>query len=71
MVSQESKEKHRIGSLKILEVIAEKRKGKTYEEIYGDKAEEEKEKRRYAGLGKKYSKERIEKVSKSLKGNIP
>jgi hypothetical protein len=71
LVSDDSKERHRIGSLKGLQTVIKNRKGKTYSEIYGDKAEEEKEKRRLAGLGKKYSEERINKVSEALKGKIP
>ena len=71
LVSEESKERHRIGSLKGLQIAMEKRKGKTYSEIYGNNADKEKEKRRLAGLGKKYSEERIKKVSESLKGKIP
>lgn len=50
---------------------AKQRKGKTYEEIYGDKADEEKEKRRQAGLGKKYSEDRIKKSSNARKGVEP
>jgi len=45
-------------------------KGKTYEELYGDRAKEEKEKRRQALLGKKHSKERRIKSGKSHKGQI-
>lgn len=44
---------------------------KTYKEIYGDKAEEQKEKRRQALLGKKHTKERCKNISKSSKGKIP
>ncbi len=46
-------------------------KGKTYEELYGDRANEEKEKRRKALLGKKFSKERIKKCSEAHKNSIP
>jgi hypothetical protein len=53
---EESKERHKIKSTNTLKKISEKRKGKTYEEIYGvEKAKKEKEKRRLAGLGKDYS----------------
>jgi len=69
---EESKEKHRLGSIKISKINVEKRKGKTYIEIYGeDRAKEEKEKRRIAGLGKTFSVERINKISQSLKGKSP
>lgn len=71
LASKESKEKHRIGGLRVSKINIEKRKGKTYEEIYGDRAEEEKEKRKQAGLGKKYSKERIQKSAETRKGSIP
>jgi hypothetical protein len=68
LITEESKEKHKLGSLKAGQITIEKRKGKTYKDIYGDKADEEKEKRRVAGLGKKYSYERVKKVSCALKG---
>lgn len=71
LASNESKIKHKIGALKGTKIMSEERKGKTYEEIYGDKADEEKEKRKQAGLGKKYSEERRINISESLKGNIP
>lgn len=71
LTSTESKIKHKIGCLKNGKIMTEKRKDKTYEEIYGDKADEEKEKRRQAGLGKKYSEERRINISNSLKDNIP
>jgi hypothetical protein len=51
--------------------IGKRTKGKTYEELYGDKAEEQKEKRRQALLGKKRPKEVCEKMSNSLKGKNP
>ena len=69
--NEESIRKHKIGSKKGTDKANLLRKGKTYEEIYGDKSEDEKEKRRLAGLGKKYDKERNLKVSQSLKGKIP
>jgi len=47
------------------------KKGKTYEEIYGETAAKEKEKRKLAGMGKKYPRERIENSARALKGNIP
>lgn len=71
LASKEAKRKHRIGSLKGINKTAKQRKGKTYEDIYGDKANEEKEKRRQAGLGKKYSEERIKKSSDARKGIEP
>lgn len=69
--NEESIKKHRIGSAKGTLKTTNFRKGKTYKEIYGETAEIEKEKRRIAGLNKKYSKERIEKISNALKGRIP
>lgn len=45
-------------------------KGKTYEEIYGDKADTEKEKRKEKLRGKR-SQEVCKNISESLKGNIP
>lgn len=47
------------------------RKNKTYEEIYGENTQKEKEKRRKALLGKKHSEERRKKISEGLKGHIP
>ena len=67
LYSDESKERHRENVIKSREYM-ESRKGKTYEEIYGENAEKEKEKRKIAGLGKKYTEERIKKVSDALKG---
>ncbi len=52
LVSDDSKERHRIGSLKGLQTVIKNRKGKTYSEIYGDKAEEEKEKRNSSDASK-------------------
>lgn len=54
-----------------LENVAKFRKGKTYDEIYGDMSEEEKRKRRVASYGRIKSKEECEKISKSLTGNVP
>jgi hypothetical protein len=71
LITEESKEKHRIGILNAAKTIIEQRKGKNYKEIYGGKADEEKEKRSIAGLGKKYSDERVKKVSSTQKGKIP
>jgi len=71
LISEESIRKHKEGTVKAIIINKEKRKGKTYEEIYGDRTEEEKEKRKLAGLGKKYSEERIKKSSDSHKGQIP
>lgn len=71
LISEESIRKHKEGYKKGVEKTAKQRKGKTYEEIYGDKSGEEKEKRRLSGLGKKYSQERIKKAAFGLKGNIP
>jgi hypothetical protein len=52
-------------------IIIKNRKGKTYEEIYGDRANEEKEKRKIAGIGKKYDEQRVKNISESLKGKNP
>jgi len=71
LASDESKRLHNAGVHKSVQLMLKKRKGKTYEEIYGNRSNEEKEKRRIAGLGKKYSAERIKKVSESLKGKKP
>jgi len=69
LVNEESKKLHKIGIEKSI-VLNKQRKGKTYEEIYGDRADEEKEKRKITGMGKKYSKERCENISSGLKGNV-
>ena len=71
LATEEAKEAHRIGCKKGLEKISELRRGKTYEEIYGDRADEEKEKRRLAGLGKKYDEERTKKSGDGHKCQIP
>lgn len=71
LINEESIRKHKEGSKKSIEILIEKRKGKTYEEIYGDKSHDEKEKRRLSGIGKKYSEERIKKSSLGLKGKTP
>jgi group I intron endonuclease len=47
---------------------SKERKGKTYEELYGDRANDEKEKRRNSLLGKKHSQERRKKESLSHRG---
>jgi len=70
--NEDSKRRCLEGAKKGLKKIVENRKGKTYEEIYGvEKAKEEKEKRRLAGLGKKYSEERVRKSAEGHKGQIP
>jgi len=71
LIREESKKLHLLGCIEGGKIVVRQRKGKTYEEIYGDRAEEEKEKRRLAGFGKKYSEERIKKVSEALKGKMP
>ncbi len=71
LITEESKKKHKDGILKSVQITINKRKGKSYKEIYGDKADEEKEKRSNANKGKKYDDDRCENISKSLKGNIP
>ena len=48
-----------------------KRKGKTYNEIYGDNSEIEKEKRRLGQIGKQHTYETKIKMSESGKGRIP
>ncbi|MDA3780491.1 MAG: hypothetical protein PF487_09795 [Bacteroidales bacterium] len=48
-----------------------KRKGKSYEEFYGNNAEIEKEKRRLGQTGKRYDKKSKKKMSESRKGIIP
>lgn len=68
LITEDSIKKWNEGIKKSIEINSEKRKGKNYEEIYGERSDEEKEKRSLAGLGKKYSKERCEKISESLKG---
>jgi len=70
--NEDSIRRHIEGSKKGLATALKQKKGKTYEEIYGkEKASKEKEKRRIAGLGKKYSEERVKKVSEALKGKVP
>lgn len=71
LIDEDSKNRHIVGINKSIDITIKLRKGKTYEEIYGDRASEEKEKRRLAGLGKKYNEERIKKSSESNKGKIP
>lgn len=71
LINEKSIQKHKEGSEKGLNKVIENRKGKTYEEIYGDKANEEKEKRKLTGIGKKYSEDRIKKSALSRKGLIP
>jgi hypothetical protein len=46
------------------------RKGKTYEEIYGEKSDVEKEKRKIASTGVVFSEERKHNMSESSKGKI-
>ncbi len=69
LITEDSIKKHREGSKKSVITNTEKRKGKTYEEIYGDRAKEEKEKRRLAGIGQIHSKERKQKNSDGHKGH--
>lgn len=71
LISEDSIKRHKEGSKKSVITNTKKRKGKTYEEIYGDKAKEEKEKRRLPGLGQKFTEERIKNISVSLKGKSP
>ena len=63
-------EKWEKGIEKTRELTIKLRKNKTYEEIYGDRANEEKEKRRQSLLGKKFTDERRSNISKSLKNKI-
>lgn len=51
--------------------INKKRKNKTYEEIYGERANEEKEKRKKSLIGKKHTLERKINQSKAHKNSIP
>lgn len=71
LINEDSKRRH----LESCKLGGEKtgtfRKGKSYEEIYGDRAFDEKEKRRLAGLGKKYDESRIKKSAESRKGKEP
>jgi len=70
--NEDSIRRFKEGSKKGTDKVVEFRKGKTYEEIYGkEKASKEKEKRKIAGLGKKYSEERVKKVSEALEGKVP
>jgi len=59
------------GIAKSIQTTMEKRTGKNYSEIYGERSNEEKEKRRIAGLGKKHAEDRCKNISNGLKGNIP
>lgn len=68
LINEKSIQKHKEGSEKGLNKVIENRKGKTYEEIYGDKANEEKEKRKQSLLGKKHNQERKNKILNTLKG---
>ncbi len=54
-----------------LSELNSQRKGKTYEDIYGENADKEKEKRRNSLIGSEHSIERRENQSKSHKGLIP
>ncbi len=54
-----------------LSMIPSNKKGKTYEEIYGELANLQKQKRRLANLGVTHSEERIRKSSDSRKGMRP
>lgn len=66
---------HHPNKIEIFKNISKNRigkyKGRTYEDIYGDKADEHREKRRLGLFGKKYTKERCKNISKQLKGKIP
>jgi len=67
--NEKSIEKWKIGIQKSIDTTIKIRKNKTYEEIYGERANEEKEKRKKYGFKK--SEETLKKISKKLKGNIP
>lgn len=69
LINEESKKLHSEGLEKLI-LRNKQRKGKTYEEMYGDRADEEKEKRRIAGFGKKYSDERVKKSVDGHKGIV-
>jgi group I intron endonuclease len=68
--NQESLNKWKENLFDITE-INKKRKNKTYEEIYGNKADEEKNKRKNSLIGKKHTLERRKNQSKSHKNLIP
>jgi len=70
LINDESIKKHKEGNKKSIKTTIEKRKGKTYEEIYGDNAEKEKEKRKQSLLGKKHNEDRIKINSESHKGIV-
>jgi len=61
--NKDSIDKWKNGVKKSVKTTIEKRKGKTYDDIYGDKAEEEKEKRSSSLLGKKRDPEIGKKIS--------
>lgn len=50
--------------------FSKRRKNKTYEEIYGDNAQNEKNKRKLAQTGKRYNEKSKRKMSKSHKGCV-
>ena len=68
LITEDSIKRHKEGSKKGIDKVIKMRKGKTYEEIYGDKAKEEKEKRRLSGLGQIHSEERKQKNRDGHKG---
>jgi hypothetical protein len=70
LIEEDSIRRWKEGIKKSINITMEKRKGKTYKEIYGDRAEEEKEKRRTALLGKKFTEERKINISKGHLGQI-
>lgn len=72
MLNRESSiEKWKQGIEKSKELTSKARKNKTYEEIYGERAIEEKEKRKNSLIGKKFTKERCDNISEGQKGRIP
>lgn len=71
-IDEDTKNRIKNGINKAKIINLEKRKGKTYEEIYGvDRANIEKQKRKDGLIGKKHTKERNDKSSKSHKGLKP
>lgn len=69
--NKESIKKWKVGSIKAIEMSNLKMKNKTYDEIYGDRANEEREKRRNGLIGKKHTEERNKNFSESNKGRTP
>lgn len=69
--NDESINKWKLGIEKSISITIEKRKNKTYDEIYGDKSSIEKEKRSLSLLGQKHSLERRKNNSDGHKNQVP